>query len=184
MAMEPPSGEPSPRTRSSQNSHSQAACSWGVRYSRRARSRIRRSLRLSWARKIRLVFDDADLEQAVEWGCVWDFLKHECSCAAGSRIFVQKGIYDKFLGRFTAIENNLAATTGDPFVIGMQHGPQTSQVEFDVQSLVSPLVSHSLEAGSAWVNYAKTVDKAVPFGDHKQSGIGRELGEYALDTYT
>jgi len=45
-------------------------------------------------------------------------------------------------------------------------------------------VAHALEAGSAWVNCAQTTEASVPFGGYKQSGIGRELGEYALDTYT
>jgi acyl-CoA reductase-like NAD-dependent aldehyde dehydrogenase len=33
------------------------------------------------------------------------------------------------------------------------------------------------------VNCAQTLDSGVPFGGYKQSGIGRELGEYALDTF-
>ncbi|KAF7303516.1 Aldehyde dehydrogenase [Mycena indigotica] len=45
-------------------------------------------------------------------------------------------------------------------------------------------VAHALEAGSAFVNTGQTTDPAIPFGGYKQSGIGREHGEYALDTYT
>jgi Aldehyde dehydrogenase family len=33
------------------------------------------------------------------------------------------------------------------------------------------------------VNCAQTTEVNVPFGGYKQSGIGRELGQYALDTY-
>ena len=33
------------------------------------------------------------------------------------------------------------------------------------------------------MNCAQSVDSGVPFGGYKQSGIGRELGEYALDTF-
>ncbi|KAH9475743.1 Aldehyde dehydrogenase [Psilocybe cubensis] len=43
-------------------------------------------------------------------------------------------------------------------------------------------VAHALEAGSAWVNCAQDTEVCVPFGGYKQSGIGRELGEYALET--
>ncbi|KAJ7058876.1 aldehyde dehydrogenase [Mycena amicta] len=45
-------------------------------------------------------------------------------------------------------------------------------------------VAHALEAGSAFVNTAQATDPAIPFGGYKQSGIGREHGEYALATYT
>ncbi|KAJ7191744.1 aldehyde dehydrogenase [Mycena pura] len=45
-------------------------------------------------------------------------------------------------------------------------------------------VTHALEAGMAFINSGQTVDAAVPFGGFKQSGIGREHGEYALATYT
>ena len=41
-------------------------------------------------------------------------------------------------------------------------------------------VAHRLNAGTAWVNCANTLDTQIPFGGFKQSGIGRELGEYAL----
>lgn len=60
------------------------------------------------------------------------------ACTAGSRIFVQEGIYDEFLTKFTAITKNFAAATGDPFDIGTQHGPQISQVQFDVRLSFSP----------------------------------------------
>lgn len=33
------------------------------------------------------------------------------------------------------------------------------------------------------VNCAQSTDMSVPFGGYKQSGIGRELGEYALETF-
>ena len=34
------------------------------------------------------------------------------------------------------------------------------------------------------MNTYDTCDPAVPFGGFKQSGIGRELGDYALQHYT
>ena len=62
-------------------------------------------------------------------------------------------------------------------------------------------VSNAIEAGTAWVctsripclfgawlifvkvNCAQVPDTAVPFGGYKQSGMGREAGEYAIATY-
>jgi aldehyde dehydrogenase (NAD+) len=45
-------------------------------------------------------------------------------------------------------------------------------------------VAHSLRAGTVWVNCYDVFDAAAPFGGFKQSGLGRELGEYALELYT
>ena len=52
---------------------------------------------------------------------------------AGSRIFVQEGIYDQFLKIFTGVAADLAVNTGDPFATGSKHGPQVSKVQFDVR---------------------------------------------------
>src|SRR6185295_9526218 len=41
-----------------------------------------------------------------------------------------------------------------------------------------------LRAGTVWVNCYDVFDTAAPFGGFKMSGIGRELGEYALQNYT
>jgi len=45
-------------------------------------------------------------------------------------------------------------------------------------------VSNALKAGTVWVNCYDVFDAAAPFGGYKMSGIGRELGEYALEAYT
>ena len=45
-------------------------------------------------------------------------------------------------------------------------------------------VAAALESGTIWVNTYHPLDAASPFGGFKQSGYGRELGEYALDLYT
>jgi aldehyde dehydrogenase (NAD+) len=45
-------------------------------------------------------------------------------------------------------------------------------------------LSHSLRAGTVWVNCYDVFDIRAPFGGFKQSGIGRELGQYALNLYT
>ena len=45
-------------------------------------------------------------------------------------------------------------------------------------------LAHRLRAGTVWVNCYDVFDAAAPFGGFKQSGIGRELGEYGLQQYT
>jgi aldehyde dehydrogenase (NAD+) len=45
-------------------------------------------------------------------------------------------------------------------------------------------IAHRLRAGTVWINCYDVFDAAAPFGGFKASGIGRELGEKALDNYT
>ncbi|PHD77703.1 betaine-aldehyde dehydrogenase [Bacillus sp. AFS043905] len=45
-------------------------------------------------------------------------------------------------------------------------------------------VANELKAGTVWVNCYNAFDAASPFGGYKQSGIGREMGSYALENYT
>ncbi|QRW05575.1 aldehyde dehydrogenase family protein [Ceratobasidium sp. AG-Ba] len=45
-------------------------------------------------------------------------------------------------------------------------------------------VVNALNAGTVWVNQYNILHNNVPFGGYKQSGIGRELGSYALKEYT
>lgn len=45
-------------------------------------------------------------------------------------------------------------------------------------------VTSQLEAGTTWVNMYNFVHWSIPFGGYKQSGIGRECGEVALENYT
>ncbi len=45
-------------------------------------------------------------------------------------------------------------------------------------------IANSVRAGTVWVNCFDVFDAAAPFGGYKQSGIGREMGEYALQQYT
>ena len=45
-------------------------------------------------------------------------------------------------------------------------------------------IANNVQAGTVWVNCFDVFDAAAPFGGFKQSGIGREMGEYALQQYT
>ncbi|MFE7416994.1 aldehyde dehydrogenase family protein [Rhodococcus sp. NPDC057529] len=45
-------------------------------------------------------------------------------------------------------------------------------------------VADRLEAGSVWINDWHNMSQHLPFGGHKQSGIGRELGPDALTEFT
>ncbi|KAF9468331.1 putative 1-pyrroline-5-carboxylate dehydrogenase [Collybia nuda] len=211
-----------------------------------------------------IIYDDADLEQAVKWAGHGIFFNMGQACCAGSRIFVQAGIYDEFMKRFSIVAKNLKA--GDVFDPTTTHGPQVSKTQFDrvmgyiasgkqdsatvetggsqigtegyfveptIFSDVKPemkiareeifgpvaavfkftdekavidlandttyglacavftkdikramTTAHGIEAGTSWVNMSNFPDNALPFGGYKQSGLGRDLGEYALEHYT
>lgn len=211
-----------------------------------------------------VIFDDADVDEAVSWASHGIFWNHGQACCAGSRIFVQEGIYDEFLKKFT--EKAKSLKVGDPFAPDSYQGPQVSEIQYDrimgyiksgkeqgatihlggerhgaegyfiqptiftdtkpdmtivqeeifgpvgvvikfkdeddvikqandtVYGLAAAVFSkninralktaHKLKAGTAWVNCANQLHANVPFGGFKQSGIGRELGEYALSNYT
>ena len=45
-------------------------------------------------------------------------------------------------------------------------------------------IADAIRAGTVWINCYDVFDAAAPFGGFKASGIGRELGEKALDNYT
>ncbi|KAF4221920.1 hypothetical protein CNMCM8980_006194 [Aspergillus fumigatiaffinis] len=45
-------------------------------------------------------------------------------------------------------------------------------------------VSNAIRAGTVWINNYNTFLAQMPFGGFKESGLGRELGSYALDNYT
>jgi aminomuconate-semialdehyde dehydrogenase len=59
-----------------------------------------------------IVFDDADLDQAVATSVKSSFANQGEICLCGSRIFVQEGVYDRFLERFVSEAGKLVV--GDP----------------------------------------------------------------------
>lgn len=213
-----------------------------------------------------IVFDDADLDQAVKWSAHGIFHNIGQACVAGSRIYLQEGIYDQFLAKFTEAAQDMTAALGDPFDNNVENGPLISQTQFDrvmgyiksgmeegatvhlgggrhstegyfvqptiftdckpdmkimQEEIFGPVaaiikfkteeevieaanattyglacsvltenlsralrVAHQLEAGSACVNCVLAHEISTPFTGYKQSGIGSDLGQHALDTYT
>ena len=211
-----------------------------------------------------IVFNDANLEDAISWVNFGIFFNHGQCCCAGSRIYVQSGIYDKFIEAFKA--RTAKNVVGDPFAADTFQGPQVSQLQFDrimnyiksgkeagakveiggerkgdkgyfiqptifsnvsedmkimQEEIFGPVcsiskfetedevikagnettyglaaalhttnlntairVSNKLKAGTVWVNCYNLLSHQVPFGGFKESGIGRELGKYALSNYT
>uniref|UniRef100_A0A1Y1KA00 Aldehyde dehydrogenase domain-containing protein n=1 Tax=Photinus pyralis TaxID=7054 RepID=A0A1Y1KA00_PHOPY len=76
-----------------------------------------------------IIFNDADIEQAISWVNFGIYFNHGQCCCAGSRIFVQEGIYDKFLEAFK--KRTQQNKVGDPFAQDTFQGPQVSQLQYD-----------------------------------------------------
>jgi aldehyde dehydrogenase (NAD+) len=211
-----------------------------------------------------LVFESADLDQAANWACLGILYNTGQDCTAGSRLYVQDSIYDKFVALLVQKAKELVI--GDGFDEKSGGGPVVSKVQYDKvwgyiengkaqgaklalggekrpgkgffvdatiftdikqdmkivrDEIFGPVlsvgrfkteeeaialandttyglgaglhsndasqcmrVSSALEAGTVWVNQYNVLNNNVPFGGKKQSGIGRELGSYALEEYT
>ena len=211
-----------------------------------------------------IVFADANIDAAVDGAILGLYLNQGQCCCAGSRVFVQDTIHDKFVDQLAAKASS--RKMGDPFDPATQMGPQVDKAQYDkilsyiakgreqgarvvtggerfgdkgffikptifadvrddmaiaCDEIFGPVMSvikfseieevikranttdfglaaavwtrdigkaHAIadrvRAGTVWVNCYDVFDAAAPFGGFKRSGIGRELGEKALDNYT
>jgi succinate-semialdehyde dehydrogenase/glutarate-semialdehyde dehydrogenase len=68
-----------------------------------------------------LVFEDADLDRAVEGAMITKFRNTGQSCIASNRIYVQRSIYPAFLEKF--VQQTRALKTGDGLEPGVSVGP-------------------------------------------------------------
>lgn len=76
-----------------------------------------------------IVFADADLEAAAKGVSSGIFGSGGQSCVAGSRLFVEKGVYDQFMEQLIAEAKKLKV--GDPFNDDSNIGPMASEVQRD-----------------------------------------------------
>jgi acyl-CoA reductase-like NAD-dependent aldehyde dehydrogenase len=45
-------------------------------------------------------------------------------------------------------------------------------------------LAKGIRAGTVWINCHNVFDASLPFGGYKESGWGREMGEFVLNNYT
>jgi acyl-CoA reductase-like NAD-dependent aldehyde dehydrogenase len=213
-----------------------------------------------------LIFEDADLDTAVRHAMFAIFFNKGEFCMAGTRLLVQRSVYEEVLERLVEVSKSLVI--GDPLDLATSYGPQidagardncAKYVELGLQEggrlvtggkpmtvngkgyyfeptiiadldnrsriaqeeifgpvlAVTPFeteeeaialandteyglaaglqtqslgrahrVAHALRAGMVWINSWGEFDSALPFGGYKASGMGRESGVEAMESYT
>ncbi|WP_192035635.1 betaine-aldehyde dehydrogenase [Halomonas sp. YLGW01] len=215
-----------------------------------------------------IIFDDADMESAVNAALFANFFSAGEVCSNGTRVFVQRGIYDAFVAQLRPRVEQMRI--GDPFdpetqvgalisrshldkvmsyiedanageavhVVGGERltdgplgrgnfvmpaiyadcrddmrfvreeifGPVMAVLPFDDEAEVlerandtryglsgavftqdfarAHRVAHEIQAGSVWINDYNALPPEIPFGGYKHSGLGRENGLQAIETYT
>lgn len=91
-----------------------------------------------------IIFDDANLDDAVPQAIIAKYRNGGQTCICSNRVFVQDGIYDEFVARFTAEAAKLSVGAGNQ--AGTDVGPLINQESFDK---VHRLVSSALADGAS-----------------------------------
>lgn len=76
-----------------------------------------------------LIFESADLEQAANWACLGILYNTGQDCSAGSRVYVQDTVYDKFIELLVSKAKQLIV--GDGFKEDTTAGPVISKLQYD-----------------------------------------------------
>ncbi|MDQ0123487.1 betaine-aldehyde dehydrogenase [Pseudomonas lini] len=212
-----------------------------------------------------IIFDDSDIEAAVEWIMFGIFWNQGEVCSATSRVLVQRNLYEPLLKRL--VEQTERLSIGNGMEEGVLLGPLVSRGQYDKvlaaiargreegatlltggtrpahcdkgyfltpaifadvpedswiwkEEIFGPVVcvrpfdgeaealrsandsrfglaaavmsrdleraervARRLRAGIVWINCSQPTFTEAPWGGYKQSGIGRELGEWGLNNY-
>ncbi|PHI31554.1 5-carboxymethyl-2-hydroxymuconate semialdehyde dehydrogenase [Budvicia aquatica] len=110
-----------------------------------------------------LIFEDADIERALDASLFTIFSINGERCTAGSRIFIQRSIYQEFVKRFAERANRL--TVGDPQDMTTQLGSMISQQHWEK---VSGYIRLGMEEGATLL--AGGPDKPADLPAHLQGG--------------
>jgi aldehyde dehydrogenase (NAD+) len=101
-----------------------------------------------------VVFADADLDAAAAGSHFGLYFNQGQCCCAGSRLFVEEKVYDKFIDRMQAM--NKTRKLGDPLDPETEQGPQVDRAQFDKVmhyiALGKKEGAQCLTGGSRWGN--------------------------------
>ena len=103
-----------------------------------------------------VVFQDADIDNAIEYIANGIFYNSGQNCTANSRVYVQEDIYDNFIKRFTehTKENWKFGSKCDPFDKDCTVGPVVSEKQFET---VNDYIRHGKEEENLQIH--QTVEK-------------------------
>ena len=101
-----------------------------------------------------VIFDDADLDNAVSGAILGNFYSSGQVCSNGTRVFVQKGIKEAFLARLT--ERLGKAVIGDPMDPDTSFGPMVSARQTEI---VEGYIAKGVEEGARLVTGGKRLER-------------------------
>lgn len=101
-----------------------------------------------------IIFDDADLENAVSGAILANFYSTGQVCSNGTRVFVQGGIKEKFLQRLT--ERLSKAKIGDPMDPEVSFGPMVSERQMKI---VQDYIAKGIEEGARLLHGGERLDR-------------------------
>jgi len=123
-----------------------------------------------------IVFDDADLDAAVEGAIASKYRNAGQTCVCANRMLVQSGVYDTFAEKLTAAVKQLKV--GDGFESGVKIGPL---IDVDAANEVLAMVDDALQRGATLVlggrraaNGEAFIEPAVLTGVTREMRVFRE----------
>ncbi|MFC1797571.1 NAD-dependent succinate-semialdehyde dehydrogenase, partial [Pseudomonadota bacterium] len=90
-----------------------------------------------------IVFDDADIDAAVQGAVISKYRNAGQTCVCANRVYVQEGVYDEFVSKFTAAVKELKVGRGEE--AGVNIGPM---ITTDAIDKVEELLADAKEKGA------------------------------------
>ncbi|ORY69034.1 aldehyde dehydrogenase domain-containing protein [Pseudomassariella vexata] len=85
-----------------------------------------------------VVFDDANLKNAIDWTVNGLLTNSGQICFAASKVYVQSGIYDKFIEAYANAFKAKKSVIGDPETKGIELGPVVDKAQYDrIMNIIS-----------------------------------------------
>ncbi len=101
-----------------------------------------------------IVFDDANMEEAVFWSAAGAFYNSGQDCTAATRIYIQENIYDEFIERLVSFVESTAV--GDPMLPDTLVGPVISEAHLQK---IDGMVQRAVNSGCTILSGGSRMDR-------------------------